>query len=118
MAPRKNKRSKGRKSAGDKPSAPRRPVGRPGRAQLLKEAIEAIGIDPDAVDPRRVLAAIAVDVSQPATARVAAARALIVANGGGSGDPGARRAPSEAGGDALSNRALEFMKNPSTRRPN
>ncbi len=109
MSSRKNKRAKSRKSA---PDAPKRPRGRPGRAQLLAEAIDALGIDPDAIDPRRVLAAIAADKSQPATARVAAARALLVASnatGAGHGGGDARRAPDHAS-DALSARALEIMK--------
>jgi hypothetical protein len=48
----------------------RRGRGRPTRA-------EAAGIDPSTVDPRRVLAQVAADVSAPASARVTAAKALL-----------------------------------------
>jgi hypothetical protein len=52
---------------------PRR--GRPSRAQASRKALR--GVDPSSVDPRDVLREIAADRSAPATARVAAARALI-----------------------------------------
>src|SRR5262249_3185610 len=38
---------------------------------------KALGIDPDSIDPRAILASIAADPSMPPTARVAAAKALL-----------------------------------------
>ena len=81
-------------------------------AALLQEAIEAIGVDPNAVDPRRVLAGIAVDVNAPATARVAAARALMLstpapADGDKSVEP--ELPEREIPNDELSRRALAML---------
>lgn len=56
--------------------------GRPTRGEALRRQIAAIGVDPALVDPKRVLAGIAVDEQAPATARVAAARALLAAQAG------------------------------------
>jgi hypothetical protein len=44
---------------------------------LTATPVLAIGIDPDTVDPRWVLAAISVDPGQPGAVRVAAAKALL-----------------------------------------
>jgi hypothetical protein len=54
--------------------------GRPSRAEASAKALAALaanGIDPASIDPRAVLAAVAADPSAPASARVAAARALL-----------------------------------------
>jgi hypothetical protein len=55
--------------------AEKRKRGRPTRAAASAKAL--IGVDPGAVDPRVVLLTIAADASSPATARVAACRALL-----------------------------------------
>jgi hypothetical protein len=55
-----------------------RPRGRPKRAEATAKALE--GFDPADVDPRLVLLKIAADTSAPATARVAACRALLQQN--------------------------------------
>ena len=55
---------------------PARRAGRPRRAP-------SPDVDPTTVDPRRVLASIAADPNAPASARVAAAKALIVTGGPG-----------------------------------
>lgn len=55
--------------------------GRPTRAEALRRRIEAVGVDPDLVDPLKVLAGIAVDESASAPARVAACRVLIQHSG-------------------------------------
>ena len=51
--------------------------GRPTRAEAMRRRIEAVGVDPDQVDPRRVLAGIAIDESASAAARVSACRVLL-----------------------------------------
>jgi hypothetical protein len=54
--------------------------GRPNRAEASAKALAVLaanGIDPTSIDPRAVLAAVAADPSAPASARVAAARALL-----------------------------------------
>jgi hypothetical protein len=59
---------------------PRRGRGRPSRAEASAKtiaALQAAGVDPTSFDPRAVLAAVAADASAPASARVAAARALL-----------------------------------------
>lgn len=56
--------------------------GRPTKAQTARRRILETGVDPALVDPRRILAGIAVDPAAPATARVAAARALLSATPG------------------------------------
>jgi len=60
------------------------------------------GVDPATIDPLRILASIAVDLSAPASARVQAARALL-----GVQDPG-----SEDAGDAarINERAIAMMR--------
>lgn len=51
--------------------------GRPTKADTLRRRIEAAGIDPSLVDPRRVLSAIAIDKDAPHAARVTACRTLL-----------------------------------------
>jgi hypothetical protein len=55
----------------------RRRPGRPTREAEVRRALAEIGCDPLAIDPLRILAAIAADGTMPPTARVAAARALL-----------------------------------------
>lgn len=64
------------------PGASKARGGRPTRGEALRRRIAAVGVDPALVDPKRVLAGIAVDEQAPATARVAAARALLAAQAG------------------------------------
>ena len=54
---------------------PRRRPGRPTRAEASAHALR--GVNLDHVDPLRILRSIAADTSLPASARVAAARALL-----------------------------------------
>src|SRR5262249_23304688 len=61
------------------PEPPRRRRGRPTREEELQRALVELGIDPALVDPLRVLASVAGDATAPASARVAAARALLAA---------------------------------------
>lgn len=79
----------------------RRP-GRPTRDAELRRAMAEFGIDPTLIDPRRVLASIAVDTKAPASARVQAARALLVGE----------RDDSEVTGDAaqINTRAIARMR--------
>ena len=55
--------------------------GRPTRAEALRRRIEAVGVDPDLVDPLKILAGIAIDETASASARVAACRVLIAHSG-------------------------------------
>jgi len=55
--------------------------GRPTRAEALRRRIEAVQIDPDAIDPLQILAALAIDQTASASARVAACRTLIAYSG-------------------------------------
>jgi hypothetical protein len=58
----------------------KRKRGRPNRAEASRRALSLLleaGIDPDTINPRAILAAIAADSSAPASARVSACRALI-----------------------------------------
>jgi hypothetical protein len=57
----------------DEANKPR--IGRPTRA--MQSALALAGVALDSVDPVAVLQAVAGDTSQPGTARVAAARALL-----------------------------------------
>jgi hypothetical protein len=99
-----------------KPKTTRKPTervgkargGRPTRAEALRKAIAAAGIDPAAVDPKRILAGIAADVAAPPTARVAAAKALLAANM--ALPPPVHVAPEEVPeDDVLTRRALALM---------
>lgn len=81
--------------------------GRPTRGAVLLRAIEAAGIDPVLVDPRRILAGIAADKEAPATARVQACKALLLS----SGDipPGADDPREDTPTDELGRRALAIL---------
>jgi hypothetical protein len=59
------------------PEKPRRRPGRPTKQEELRRVLAGIGIDPSAIDPLRILAAIAANGSMPPTARVAACKALL-----------------------------------------
>jgi hypothetical protein len=84
-------------------NAPRR--GRPTKQEAIQRRVNAAGIDPALVDPKRILAGIAVDKKAPASARVAAARALLAASGGSADD-----LPDHSHGlDELSRRALQLI---------
>ncbi|BCG94367.1 hypothetical protein [Mesorhizobium sp. 131-2-1] len=76
--------------------------GRPTRAAASKRALA--GVDVDSVDPLTVLREIASDRSAPASARLAAAKALI-ARGGRKKDGG-----DGAENDRISERALILLK--------
>jgi len=55
--------------------------GRPTRAEATAKALAALGgVDPATIHPRMILASIAADTSAPATARVAACRALLASD--------------------------------------
>jgi hypothetical protein len=81
----------------------RRRPGRPSKEEEMRRVLAGIGIDPSAIDPMRILAAIAANGSMPPTARVAACRALIAAR-----DP-ERSEDSAVVGDAISVRAQELL---------
>ena len=85
------------------PEPPRRRRGRPSRKEEVQRALAELGIDPATIDPRRVLAAIASDISAPAGARVAACRALMAARDSDEPDG------SVAGSDAVSVRAQQLL---------
>ncbi|AWN43482.1 hypothetical protein [Methylobacterium durans] len=94
------------KKPAEKPEAKAR-RGRPTRDEALRRAIRAAGVDSTLIDPKRILAGIAVDRDAPATARVAACKALMAANAGLPAvlvDPG--EVPEE---DEMSRRALALM---------
>jgi hypothetical protein len=79
----------------------KRKVGRPARRVASKAALA--GVDLSTVDPVAVLRAIAADESAPASARVAAARALLA-------DGQREDQPAIDGGDAVSRRALRILQ--------
>ena len=83
------------------PRKPRLKGGRPSRAEASARALA--GIDLSTVDPIAILRAIAADSSQPASARVSAAKALL-----GQGDQ-APAMDAAAGGDAVSVRAQQLL---------
>jgi hypothetical protein len=87
-----------------KPQKRRR--GRPTRAETIARALREIGVDPISIDPRRILASIAADESAPASARVAAARALLSAQ---NPTPTGDNAELAADRAALDRRALEIL---------
>ena len=78
-------------------------TGRPSRKAASKKAL--VGVDLSAVDLIAVLRSIAADDSAPASARVAAAKALLV---------GGKRADEpedqSGGGDAVSRAALRILQ--------
>jgi hypothetical protein len=51
--------------------------GRPTRAEAAAKGLKTLGINPEGIDPKRILSEIAVDTSAPAAARVAACKALL-----------------------------------------
>jgi hypothetical protein len=51
--------------------------GRPTRAEATAKALKTPGIDPESIEPRHILSAIAADTSAPAAARVAACKMLL-----------------------------------------
>ena len=55
--------------------------GRPPKRKPPPMSRETVGVDPAGVDPRRVLASIAIDLGMPPTARVSAAKALLERRG-------------------------------------
>jgi hypothetical protein len=59
------------------PEPPRRRRGRPTREEATAKALAAILVDPSTIDPRQILAGIAMDRSAPAGARVAACKVLL-----------------------------------------
>ena len=93
-------------SMADKPplnsETPRRRRGRPTREEEVRRALAELGLDPSSIDPRKILAAIAADLSAPAGARVAACKGLLAA---GPEQP----ETSVAGSDAISVRAQQLL---------
>jgi hypothetical protein len=85
------------------PETPRRRRGRPNKQEEVRRALAEIGCDPASIDPRRILAAIAGDADAPASARVAACKALLTAR-----DP-ERSEDSAVSGDAVSVRAQQLL---------
>ncbi len=74
--------------------------------------LEPYGIDPALVDPRRILAAIALDGEAPATARVQACKALIATGACAGLIPGVPLPddePDDEATDELTRRALALM---------
>jgi hypothetical protein len=59
------------------PETPPRRRGRPSKQEEVRLALAAVGCDPAAIDPLRILAGIAADETIAPTARVAAARTLL-----------------------------------------
>jgi len=51
--------------------------GRPSKQEEVRRMLAEIGIDPSAIDPARILAALAASKSTPPTARVMACKALL-----------------------------------------
>ena len=84
------------------PEKPRRRPGRPSKSEELAQVLAELGVDPALIDPRRVLASIAADADAPASARVAACKALLAR------DPD-QPVHSAAGGDAVSVRAQQLL---------
>lgn len=76
-------------------------VGRPTRRAASKTALA--GVDLSTLDPVAVLRSIAADESAPASARVAAARALLA-------DDKRADQPTGDGGDAVSRHALRILQ--------
>jgi|SRR4051812_13052204 hypothetical protein len=85
------------------PRKPRPKGGRPSRAEASTKAL--FGIDLTTCDPLAILRAIAADLSAPASARVAACRALIAARDQAHEGSDALT----AGSDAVSVRAQQLL---------
>lgn len=94
------------KNRGKSPSCAR---GRPNQSAALRKRILAAGVDPELVDERRVLAAIAIDETAPAAARVSACRVLMTAKAGLPRLHPPVEREDEPEDDALTRRALEIM---------
>jgi hypothetical protein len=73
------------------------------QAEAFRRVVEAGGIDPATVDPRRILAGIAADPDAPAGARVQACKTLLGARGD------AAAAGELASSDELTRRALALL---------
>jgi hypothetical protein len=69
----------------------------------VRRTLAELGVDPASIDPRRILASIAGDADAPASARVAAAKALLAAR---DQDP---TEASAVAGDAVSVRAQQLL---------
>lgn len=100
-------------------NAPRKPQtkprgGRPAKAAAAvtspatPEPAVVYGVDPALVDPKWILAGIAVSEKAPAAARVAACRALMLASG--DVPPSSGNQPDDLPTDELSRRTLEIMR--------
>jgi hypothetical protein len=79
--------------------------GRPTRSAASAKTLRALidgGVDPTTIDPRTILSGNAADANAPATARVAACRALLTAAPTGGDEP--------ASGDPLSRRAIQLLR--------
>lgn len=86
--------------------------GRPSREEAERRRILALGVDPALVEPRRILAALAIDESAPATARVQACKLLIATGAGAPALPPPAVVDDEileGPGDEISRRALALM---------
>jgi hypothetical protein len=79
---------------------PKRRRGRPRRAEASAKALAKV--DLTTLDPRQVLLEVAADTSAPASARVAAARALL-------GDDSGKKPPA-APADRVTELALEILR--------
>jgi hypothetical protein len=77
-------------------------VGRPTRRAASKTALA--GVNLSAVDPVTVLRSIAADESAPASARVAAAKALLIVS------QREDQPEDQCGGDAVSRQALRILQ--------
>jgi hypothetical protein len=79
----------------------KRKVGRPTRREASQRALS--GMDLSTLDPVEVLRAIAGDTSAPASARVAAAKALLMER------ERENQSEDQSAGDAVSRRALRIL---------
>lgn len=86
-----------------KRTAKKAPRGRPTRSEASSKALKGVAVTD--VDPRHVLQQVAADLSAPASARVAAARALMT----DAGAAGSQRNPA-APTDAIALRALKILQ--------
>jgi hypothetical protein len=69
----------------------------------VRRALATVGCDPDLISPQRILASIAADADAPASARVAACKALLAARAPDGPDGSA------IAGDAVSVRAQQLL---------
>ncbi len=82
--------------------------GRPSRDEAERRRIMNAGVDHTLLDPHRILAAIAIDEEAPSSARVMAAKALLLAQAGLPQEPD--HDPTGVPADALTRRTLALMK--------